>query len=68
MVDDDTLMTLEEVADRLRISRRHLTAIRSTTDAPPVIRLGRRVFVRRSTLDAWLRDREAGGKPDAPAA
>jgi excisionase family DNA binding protein len=64
----DDILTIPEVAERLRCSRAHAyhLARGKIGDALPlaVIRLGRRKLVRRSTLDAWMRANEraqAGG-------
>lgn len=51
-------LTLEDVADILRVSRRHMAYIMARGDGPPVLRLGRRVVVRPEALAAWVIERE----------
>jgi excisionase family DNA binding protein len=63
---DEALLTLPEVADRLKISRRHLAKVMSEGDGPPVVRIGRRALVRPAALAAWIATRE--GASDARAA
>lgn len=55
---DDALLTLDEAADRLRVSRRHLATLRASGDGPPVIPIGRRRLIRAGALQAWLAERE----------
>jgi excisionase family DNA binding protein len=57
-VINDTVLTLTETADILRISRRHLAKLFAEGKGPPRIKLGRRTLVRRSALDTWLADAE----------
>ena len=56
------LLTLRDVACRLRISRSHVGRMRNgrLTGLPPlpVVRLGRRVLIRRDALEAWLTNLE----------
>lgn len=54
----DTLLTLNEAADRLRVSRRHLSAVMASGDGPPVVPIGRRRLIRAGALQAWLAERE----------
>jgi excisionase family DNA binding protein len=58
MSNDDEILTLNEAARFLRISRRHLVNILKgrVKGAPPLayVRAGRRILFRRSTLAAWL--------------
>ena len=58
----DDVLTVSEVAQRLRCSRAHIynLAHGKIRDALPlaVIRLGRRTLVRRSILEAWIRANE----------
>jgi excisionase family DNA binding protein len=54
--DQDQLLTLDEVAAELRISREALYRWRRRGTGPPSIRLpGGTVRIRRSALTAWLR-------------
>jgi len=52
------LLTLAETADRLRCSKAHVSNLirgRVHSSSPlPAIRLGRRVYVRRTSLDRYL--------------
>jgi excisionase family DNA binding protein len=54
--DPDELLTLDEVATELKISREALYRWRRRGTGPPSIRLpGGAVRIRRSALQAWLR-------------
>jgi len=53
------LLRLEEVAEILAVSRRHLAFLMARGDGPPVVRLGGRVLVRPESLAAWLDERES---------
>ncbi len=55
---DTGLLTLEEAADRLRVSRRHLATIMASGDGPPVVGLGRRRLIRAAALAEWVARRE----------
>lgn len=58
------LLTLDEVATELRISKAHASkltrGIVRGTKPLPVIRLGRRVLVRREDLFLWISDQCSG--------
>jgi excisionase family DNA binding protein len=62
MKDHDEILTLSEVAFRLRCSKAHVSkAINGRLrDLPPLpaIRMGRRRLVRRSSLERWLASNE----------
>jgi excisionase family DNA binding protein len=51
-------LTMEEAAEALRVSRRHLHKLMTDGDGPPVVRLGRRKIIRREALQQWLMSRE----------
>jgi excisionase family DNA binding protein len=48
------LMTTEEVADYTRLSVETLRYFRQREEGPAWVKLGRRVFYRRSDVDAWI--------------
>ncbi len=52
-------VTIEEAADLIRVSRRHLQKLMADGEGPPVIQLGRRRIIRRDALLQWLVSREA---------
>jgi len=56
-VDHDSILTIPEVAADLRCSRAHVyNVINDTVEGVsplPVIQMGRRKLVRRSTLEQW---------------
>jgi hypothetical protein len=58
----DTLLadflTQDEAAAGLKICERTLDRWRRLGEGPPITKLGRRVFYRRSSLQAWLCRRE----------
>ena len=58
----DELMTADELADRLRMTRAWVYA-ETRLDHIPHLRLGRRVRYRRSTIEGWIATLEVG--PDA---
>ena len=51
--EHEVLFTTEEAAEYLRLSPRTLERYRVTGEGPNFLKLGRRVFYRRSDLDAW---------------
>lgn len=59
----DVLMTMAEVAKFLHCSRAHVcNAVNGRLEGCtpiPAIRLGRRLLVRRDSLDLWLQENEA---------
>lgn len=52
------LMTAEEVADYLRISRPAFYQLKRRDVGPPVIRMGRRLRYRRVDVDQWLDEQQ----------
>lgn len=55
--DDDTaapLPTLDETAERLRVSRCHLARLLAKRRRPATVRIGQRRLVRLATLVRWL--------------
>lgn len=60
----DKLLTLPEVADRLRIPLSSLYDMRTRGTAPLGIRVGRGIRVRESALEHWL---EANADEPRPA-
>ena len=61
LLDSDQLLQLREVAARLRIP---LSTARewSRRGVFPVVRIGRRVFVRAVSLHDWIREHEHHGR------
>ena len=55
---DPVLLTVEEVARVLRISRGKAYALAQSGDLP-VVRMGRSVRVRRDRLEVWLDERSS---------
>ena len=41
------------------ISERTFWSMKAAGNAPPVVRIGRRVLIRRAAAEQWLRNREA---------
>jgi predicted site-specific integrase-resolvase len=54
-------LTQDEAAAELKICERTLDRWRRLGEGPPIIKLGRRILYRRSSLQAWLRGRERQG-------
>jgi excisionase family DNA binding protein len=52
-------LTIEETAEALRVSRRHLQQLMADGNGPPVVCLGRRKIIRREALQQWLLNQEA---------
>ncbi len=52
------VLTIAEAADALRVSLRHLQNLLRQGEGPPMVHLGRRRFIRREALNAWLVARE----------
>jgi hypothetical protein len=48
----------DEAAAELKVCERTLDRWRRLGEGPPITKLGRRIFYRRSSLQAWLRGRE----------
>lgn len=57
-LDDDALLTLDDVAGRLRVSRRHLSKLMAEGSGPATVNLGRRRLVRPAALAEWVARRE----------
>jgi excisionase family DNA binding protein len=57
-------LTPNEAAAELNVCKRTLDRWRVLDEGPPVTRLGRRIYFRRSSLEAWLRTREHRGHCD----
>ncbi len=51
-------LTQEEAASELRVCRRTLDRWQRLNEGPPITKIGRRVLYRRSSVQAWLRERE----------
>ena len=62
--DADKLLTAEEVADLMRVTRAWVYA-ETRRNALPHLRLGRYVRYRRSAIEEWMRTIERG--PGAPS-
>ena len=58
------LMTTPEAAQHLRLSRRTLERYRVTGEGPKFFKLGRLVFYRETTLNAWRDERERRSTSD----
>jgi excisionase family DNA binding protein len=60
MTPSEPIMTLEEAAEYLRISKAHLSNVINGkvpgVRPPRVFRAGRRILIRREWLDRWLED------------
>jgi excisionase family DNA binding protein len=52
------LLTIDEVAARLRVSRKTLYNWRAIGTGPDGFRVGRTVRYRRESVDRWLREQE----------
>jgi len=53
-MDIDPLLTPQDAAEFLALSKSWLAKLRLTGDGPPYVKLGRRVRYRFSDLEAWL--------------
>ena len=62
------LLSTKEAARYLRLSHRTLERYRVTGEGPRYLKVGRRVFYRRTDLDAWLdgRVRRSTSDPGPP--
>jgi len=56
--------TQEEAATELKVSPRTIDRWRRLDEGPPITKLGRRTLYRRSSLQAWLCEREHRGHGD----
>ena len=59
---DERLLTRREVCERLRCSIPTLDRMITRGDLP-VVRIGRRVLLRESTVNEWIRSHEHGPTP-----
>jgi excisionase family DNA binding protein len=57
MTTIERLLTTEEVAEMLRVSRRTLETWRSTARGPVFVRVGRRIGYRPEAVEQWLAER-----------
>jgi excisionase family DNA binding protein len=53
-------ITLAELARWLRVSVRHVERLLAVGEAPPAIRLGRRIIFNRGAVRQWLESRTTG--------
>jgi excisionase family DNA binding protein len=53
-VGEPQILTTNEAADLLRVSRQSLAKWRVSGDGPPYLKLGRRVLYRSDDLESWL--------------
>jgi plasmid maintenance system antidote protein VapI len=62
MLDEFDLLTLDQVAQVLHISKAHVSKVitgRVDGCSPiPVLHLGRRKLVRRTTLESWMKEND----------
>jgi len=62
MIDEFDLLTLDQVAQVLHISKAHVSNVvagRVDGCTPiPVLHLGRRKLVRRATLESWMKEND----------
>lgn len=60
MLQDDPLMTVEEVCEALRLdSVSSFYHQRRAGTAPPMVKIGKRLVIRRSKFNEWFAEREA---------
>jgi hypothetical protein len=57
-------LTQDEAAAELKVCERTLDRWRRLDEGPPITKLGRRILYRRSSLQAWLCEREHHGPGD----
>ena len=57
-------LTQDEAASELRVCRRTLDRWQRLNEGPPITKIGRRVLYRRSSVQAWLREREQRERGD----
>jgi predicted DNA-binding transcriptional regulator AlpA len=62
-VDDDEVLTIEQIAERLNRPENTIRYWRAIGTGPRTFRLGRRVVAMRSDVDAWLAEqrKQQGG-------
>lgn len=58
---DRRLMTMEEVAEALRLPLSTLRHYRQHADGPPMFKIGRRLFAYEDEIVAWVEERRQGG-------
>lgn len=51
------LLSLDEVCELGKITKSGFRTLRQTGQTPPVVRIGRRAYCRRSDVEAWLAGR-----------
>jgi hypothetical protein len=54
MADDDIMFNVSEAAQHYHLSASWLNKLRITGEGCPYLKLGRRVFYRKSDFDAWV--------------
>jgi len=65
---DPEVLTVEELAGRLRIGRRAAYEAIARGDVPGVVRVGRTIRISRTAIDRWLHEaaRPNGTEPNEP--
>ena len=71
--NSDDILTVQEAADHLRVSKSYLDKKRVYGGGPPFLQYGRKITYRKSDLDAWLSRRRftstseyGGAREDEP--
>lgn len=59
MQSDDRILTRNEVADLLRVTRNALDRMGMRDQGPPYFRVGRSIRYRQSAVDRWAADQQA---------
>lgn len=66
LFEGDELLTTNEAAELLRLRPITLAHHRMQASGPPFVRLGRKVFYRRSALAAWVNAQERTSTAPTP--
>jgi len=61
MPEEPLLLRAEEAARLLSLGRSKVFEMMAAGELPGVVRFGRAVRISRAALEAWIKEREAGG-------
>jgi hypothetical protein len=68
MLDDVGLLTEEQTAQQFSLTVGTLRNWRSERRGPPAVKIGRKYFDRRETINAWVASREGAHVAEVPGA
>ena len=66
--EDNQLLSADQLAARLKLSKRTLERMRHNANGPRFTKFGNKVFYRQADVEAWLDERSFGSTAEAKRA